>query len=448
MPAEVTGTILTKQDLERNEAFVVAEGSLRREVVVAKVRIAVIVLAVLNSAVVSAARGGNPDLVRGCVAALYLVFAIGILRGISRAITEQRDAAWLRATRVWPIFVTLADVGFYMALFLAPVDHVESLPALFRERTAFTFALLIVFAVSRPSAGYVAFSTLASLFGYWGTVYTPYRLYGVGPRPLSQGGTDLDVYVSSVFLAVGFCALGFLVARTQALMREDFKGLRSIDNLRKFLPGPVAERLAREGSLALRPVQRTVTVMFTDIRDFTSHCEHLEPKQVLEFLDEYLAHMSQIVKGHDGIVNKFLGDGMLAFWGVPELNDRHAVDAVGAALDIRKKMNELNENRARNGLPIIRVGVGVHSGVVAAGMLGGADQHEYTIIGDAVNVASRIEGLNKAHGTDILLSESTVQMLEGRFLAEKVGDERVKGRERPVTVYRLVDRAPAPASAA
>jgi adenylate cyclase len=166
--------------------------------------------------------------------------------------------------------------------------------------------------------------------------------------------------------------------------------------------------------------------------------ETMAPESLLMFLDDYFGHMSQIVKGHDGIVNKFLGDGMLAVWGAPDTDPHHAEKALKAALDMRKKLIEFNEHRVKTGHPPIRMGIGVHTGMVAAGMLGGADQHEYTVIGDAVNLASRIETLTKALGVDLLVSESTwKQLKEPRYDCTRAGEEHVKGRAEPVVVYTV-----------
>jgi len=246
-------------------------------------------------------------------------------------------------------------------------------------------------------------------FAYQFTVYAPYFMYGYGPKPLLRGGTDLEMAVSTVYVAVGYALIGVLVARTQGLMRDDFRRVRRLSNLKRFLPGPIAERVFEKGDAALVPVSREVTVMFTDIRDFTSQSENMTPGQVLEFLEDYFGHMSQVVKGHDGVVGKFIGDGMLAFWGVPEENPRHAEAALKAALDMRTTLAEINAVRAKENKPPIQIGVGVHTGIVAAGLLGRADGAltEYTVLGDAVNLASRIEGLNKNFGSDVLASEET-----------------------------------------
>jgi len=249
--------------------------------------------------------------------------------------------------------------------------------------------------------------------------------------------------VSKVSFVLGcYIALGLLIGWANTAVSSMFLGLRRRDNLSRFLPRQVVERVLQTGDGTLEPVQREVTILFSDIRDFTALSESLPPRAVLGLLDDYFGHMGQIVMGHGGIVNKFLGDGMLACWGVPDGDANHAVHAMQAALDMRKKLEELNAWRAQRGEPALRIGIGLHTGVVAAGMLGGAEQHEYTVIGDAVNLASRVEGLTKALGVDILVSESTWRAGEGRFQGARMSEERVKGRKEAVVVYSLKGRAP------
>jgi adenylate cyclase len=147
--------------------------------------------------------------------------------------------------------------------------------------------------------------------------------------------------------------------------------------------------------------------------------------------------MAQIVKGHDGVVGKFLGDGLLAFWGVPDRLTDHALRAVRAAADMQRELVELNRRRAEDGEPPIKIGIGIHTGTVAAGTLGGAHQAEYTVIGDAVNVASRIEGLTKERGVDLLISETTWAQLDGKIAGARVGEESIRGRSEAVVLYTL-----------
>ncbi|HEV7558798.1 MAG TPA: adenylate/guanylate cyclase domain-containing protein, partial [Kofleriaceae bacterium] len=255
-------------------------------------------------------------------------------------------------------------------------------------------------------------------------------------------GALSDQLPAVVFICGGLLVLGLMLAMTNVAVKNMFAGLRKRDNLTRFLPRQVVDRVLAMGPEALAPVEREVTVMFSDIRGFTGMSEGLEPRDVLMMLDDYFGRMSQIVKGHDGVVGKFLGDGMLAFWGVPDRLDDHAVRAVRAARDMRRALRELNDHRAKSGQPPIRIGIGIHTGPVAAGMLGGALQAEYTIIGDAVNVASRIEGLTKDHHVDVLVSETTWAQLPVTRRGDKLATAEIRGRKEAVTVYTLDASAP------
>jgi adenylate cyclase len=241
----------------------------------------------------------------------------------------------------------------------------------------------------------------------------------------------------TLFVLAGFAVIGVLTGWTNRAVRRMFNDLRMRDNLTRFLPQQVAERMLRLGPAALAPVQREVTVLFSDIRGFTSMSERLEPRAVLALLDDYFSRMSQIVKGHDGVVGKFLGDGMMAFWGAPDRDPDHAIRAVKAAADMRRGLVELNRLREQDGEPPIRIGIGIHTGTVAAGMLGGSLQSEYTVIGDAVNVASRIEGLTKTHEVDILISETTWTLLGGAMEGARLASETIRGRKEPVVLYTI-----------
>jgi adenylate cyclase len=216
-----------------------------------------------------------------------------------------------------------------------------------------------------------------------------------------------------------------------------FRDLRQRDNLTRFLPRQVADRVIAQGPQSLAPVEREITVLFSDIRGFTGMSEGMGPRDVLVMLDDYFGRMSQVVKGHDGVVGKFMGDGLLAFWGVPDAMPDHATRAVRAARDMRSALRELNQQRVKDGLPPIKIGIGIHTGPVAAGMLGGALQAEYTVIGDAVNVASRIEGLTKEHAVDVLLSETTWGQLGDGARTRRVAEDTIRGRKEPVVLYTL-----------
>jgi len=410
-----TGTALMRErEARRNEDLVLAEHALIGERRVTIVRLAMIAVFTLNYEVVTRLLGEpRPvDPYRMAAGFAYLVFGLAMFLSLRRTRPDPAKAFW------GPIVATVVDYG--VLVFMAERERVTT-GNIHPEMGAISFALVLCFSVCRVSLYHVVFSTVVGCAGYLAV--------GLAHHAFSA--------VTTPFVIGGLAALGLLIALTNRSLRQMFTGLRRRDNLTRFLPRQIVERVLDVGEGALRPVQAEVTVLFSDIRGFTAFSESLEPREVLEFLDDYLGHMAQIVKGHDGLVNKFLGDGLLAFWGLPDPTADHASPALRAALDMRRKLAELNAVRAARGQAQVRFGVGIHSGRVAAGMLGGADQHEYTIIGDVVNLASRIEGLTKGHGVDILVSESTWALANGRFDGRRVAEEQVKGRERPVVVYAL-----------
>lgn len=398
-----------------NEELVIAENALAGERLIATVRIALFFLIMLSmnlATQVVGRSGGGRDPSRIAVTMGYLAFAVVVLLVLKRQRPDPQKALWA------PLGMMLVDFAFFT---FQGWKTLTNNPNAGSQTGAAVFSLLICFSVARFSRLHVVVSTGLACFSYMWLGMT-YR-----PEEARQ-----HFFVMGVMMA-----LGLLIGLTQQRVRHMFLDLRRRDNLTRFLPKQVAERVMTLGDTSLAPVQREVTVMFTDIRDFTTLSENLPPNAVLKFLDEYFGHMAQLVKGHEGIVNKFLGDGLLACWGVPERLDNHAVHAVKAALDMRRVVEELNSVRLKTGAPPIKIGIGVHTGTVAAGMLGGAEQHEYTVIGDAVNLTARIEGLTKSYGVDILVSQSTWDQLDGRFPGERIGECQVKGRAEPVVVYRL-----------
>jgi adenylate cyclase len=403
-----------------NQERVFAESALRGERVVSRVRLALLVLVTLSQAVLARMSGEliPKDPPRMVAVLGYLVFAIGLALALHvQEKPNPRRARWM------PVFATVLDCGFFGFAAWRSV----SLTGKFNpQMLAASLAVVIAFSVARYSWLHVVLSTVTSSATF------ALVCWGLGEFSVSKVSFVLGCYI----------ALGMLIGWANTAVSSMFLGLRRRDNLSRFLPRQVVERVLQTGDGTLEPVQREVTILFSDIRDFTALSESLPPRAVLGLLDDYFGHMGQIVMGHGGIVNKFLGDGMLACWGVPDGDANHAAHAMQAALDMRKKLEELNAWRQQRGEPALRIGIGLHTGVVAAGMLGGAEQHEYTVIGDAVNLASRVEGLTKALGVDILVSESTWKAGQGRFQGERMSEERVKGRKEAVVVYSLKGRAP------
>ena len=401
------------------EEQVMAQGALMGERNVAITRMVLFLLTGFSTGILSRLtdRPHPPSLLRSVIVCIYAVFTLTTLvvtHRIKRA--EVGKALWL------PFVFIFVDAGFFLSMtWIAQSIGEPPHP----ELTAGTFALLIAFSVARVRRLHAITSTVVSISS-------------VATIAIIQGWAHP---VFTPFVCSALLALGLLITQTNQRIHNMIGDIRQRDNLSRFLPRQVVDRVLASGGSTLLPVQREVTLLFSDIRNFTSMSETMPPKDVLEFLDEYFGHMGQIVRGHEGMLNKFLGDGLLAVWGVPDQQVDHAERALKAAVDMRRKMIEINEGRVRLGIPAFKIGIGMHTGIVAAGMLGGSDQSEYTVIGDAVNLASRIEGLTKVIGTDILASEKTWLQGGKRFVGERIGEEHVKGRDAGVIVYAVRDVA-------
>jgi adenylate cyclase len=218
-------------------------------------------------------------------------------------------------------------------------------------------------------------------------------------------------------------------------------GLKERDHLRetfgRYVTRQVADHLMK-GNVNLGGELVPVTVLFSDIRSFTSISETMEPRALLDFLNEYFSGMVESVMSHGGVVDKFMGDAIMAVFGAPVPQPDDALHAVQAALEMRTRLEEINRDFAARGLPEIRTGIGLHSGQVVAGNMGHVERMEYTVIGDAVNLASRLEGMTKELGCDVLLSEDLFRSVETHVVAEPLKRIKVKGRDQDVMVYRLI----------
>jgi adenylate cyclase len=204
----------------------------------------------------------------------------------------------------------------------------------------------------------------------------------------------------------------------------------------RYLSPQVADAVLADAP-SLVGQRRRVSVLFSDLRGFTTLSETTAPEEVARRLDEYFEVMTRIIFQHGGMVNDFIGDAVMAVFGAPLADPDHALHAVQTALAMGEELQTLNARWADAGLPSLRMGIGIHSGDVFAGNVGGRARTKYTIVGDTVNVGSRVEGLNKELGTTILVTEATFSMLEGRVKARDCGSLAVKGRHEPVRVFEL-----------
>lgn len=205
-------------------------------------------------------------------------------------------------------------------------------------------------------------------------------------------------------------------------------------------PDVLTDLMDREGGFIKAEVgsKERLTILFSDIRGFTTISEHLKAEQVVELLNSYLSKMVDIIFDNRGTLDKFIGDAVMAFWGAPIRVDDHARRGVRAALEMARGMKALNSDFVEKGYPELRVGIGVHTGEVILGNIGSEKKLDYTIIGDHVNLTSRLEGMTKQYGCDILISQSTYEELKGEFPCRIVDNVRVKGKEEPIRVYSVL----------
>ena len=231
--------------------------------------------------------------------------------------------------------------------------------------------------------------------------------------------------------------IGRLGDASNALLR----GLAERETLRRVFGKYVTPEIRDEimsGRIPLHGERRQATMMFADLRGFTSYVEENQPEEVIAGLRSYFTAMHRAIRAYHGLVLQFVGDQIEAVFGVPVPHPDHPDLAVAAALGMRAALEELNQERARQGKPPFAHGVGIHSGPVLAGNSGSDDQSAYALIGDTVNLASRIEGLTKELGGDILISQGTLVRLAGPPQVEPLEPRLVKGYSRPITIYRVL----------
>jgi adenylate cyclase len=212
---------------------------------------------------------------------------------------------------------------------------------------------------------------------------------------------------------------------------------------RYMTPG-VAERVMALGEDALMVGERKeVTILFSDIRGYTSLTEDLEASDVVALLNQYFETMVEAVFSHEGTLDKFIGDALMAVFGAPlPLRQNHAWMAVKSALDMRHRLKEFN--RSRPDEPQIRIGIGMSSGEVVSGNIGSQKRMDYTVIGDGVNLSSRLEQLTKVYGCDIILSEMTYELCSDKIWVRELDKVRVKGKRTAVSIYELIDQRSQP----
>jgi len=235
--------------------------------------------------------------------------------------------------------------------------------------------------------------------------------------------------------AVGLGLVGALAAnywaegRQKAFIKQAF---------RHYLSGEVIEKILRDPKhLQLGGEKRELTIMFTDLAGFSTFSERLGPVELTSLLNDYLSEMTDIILAEGGTLDKYEGDAIIAFWNAPLEQSDHAVRACRAALRCQRRLAELRDQFKQRAGAELRMRVGLNTGEVVVGNMGSRKRFNYTILGDAANLASRLEGANKAFGTEMMVSESTWQIVSDRFCGRRLADLRVVGRKNAVVVYEV-----------
>jgi adenylate cyclase len=206
----------------------------------------------------------------------------------------------------------------------------------------------------------------------------------------------------------------------------------------QYVPPKLVDEMAKDPTqYSMEGKNEVLTVLFTDIRGFTTISESLDPRTLAAFLNEFLTSMSYVIQANRGTVDKYMGDAIMAFWGAPVPSAEHAREAVRTALAMQAEVPRLNERFKARGWPAVSIGIGLNSGPMSVGDMGSKIRRAYTVMGDAVNLASRLEGLTKYYGVGIIVGHATREATPG-IVYRELGRVRVKGKEEPVAIFEPI----------
>lgn len=288
------------------------------------------------------------------------------------------------------------------------------------------FVVLVVFLVlwfSNKLSPYVSpIITVVLMGGYFLFVLIQYLTYFV------------DFEMTRPLLAMVFSFVAGLSFRINRLEKEK-RHIR--DLFSRYVPEEVIKEIILAPTFSLKGERRVVSILISDIRDFTSRAENEIPESVVEELNEYFEEMADIIFQHGGMIDKYMGDGILCIFGAPIFHPSHADRAISCAIAMQQRLRQINRGKIREAKHPINAGIAINSGEVVIGNIGSSHRADYTAIGDVVNTAARLEPLNKEYTTEILITEETRGRLKGNYKIESVGKVLLKGKREPTAIYSV-----------
>ena len=230
------------------------------------------------------------------------------------------------------------------------------------------------------------------------------------------------------------------IREVEALSRGMVAMRKSLKAFQSYIPAELVRQLIQQGEGAtLGGRERTLSILFADIANFTTISENMDPEFLMLQLSDYLGMLAETIRFNHGTVDKYLGDGVMAFWGAPIASEQHAIHACQAALKCRRGIQKINMSWELEGKKPFWSRFGIHTGVTLVGNLGSQSRMNYTVVGDSVNLASRLEGINKIYKTEIIVSSDTRDAAKKEFLFRPLGSATVKGKKQEVEIYELVE---------
>lgn len=365
---------------------------------------------------------------------LIFAFVAFLFEFLIHKVLSMRIKKRFRMSELLRFSITFVETSFPTILLVMMMQSFDPKVAL-NTSVPFLYSIFIILSTlgqdSKLSifAGLVAGLEFALVGYYFLSQSTEVETFFNSPSP---------IFVKSFFLIISGFIAGYVSKEIRIGLESSLHAMteknKVINMFGQYMSPEVAEKLIHQNANYVGEI-RHVTVMFFDIRDFTKFSEKKNPEEVMAYLNLIYEYLINIVNKNNGIINKFLGDGFMAVFGAPFSDGQDTQNAVRAAVEISEKVDELN---LKNMIPPTKIGIGLHSGEALSGCIGSEKRKEYTIIGDTVNVASRVEQLNKQYSSVLLITEDVYQIVKNNYPGKALEAVEIKGRETPVQIYQIL----------